>query len=175
VLPGTPGLWPSTAHDGGQIPFAISQIAQVGQLLGITQRTIRVVFGHFKERFSPPRKLIPVKPKTVGDHLLLKRIKANLSRPEMALKARVSEQMVRSWEDDQLLPTEAQWQVLVSICAWIPRFTKAGTQQRSHVLDFTQSLEIEVILLDSYPDFDFQFSMSSSLEVKQVKPNKSNV
>jgi hypothetical protein len=82
-----------------------------GQLLGITQRTIRVVFEHSKERFSP-RKLIPVNPKTVGDHLLLKRIEAELSQPEVALKAGVSEQMVRAWEHDQSLPTEAQWQVL---------------------------------------------------------------
>jgi len=35
--------------------------------------------------------------------------------------------------------------------------------------------ETEAILLDSYAGSDFQFSMSSSLEVKQVKPNKSTV
>jgi len=29
--------------------------------------------------------------------------------------------------------------------------------------------------LDSYAGSDFQFSMSSSLEIKQVKTNKSNV
>jgi hypothetical protein len=39
-------------------------------------------------------------------------------------------------------------------------------------LAFTQSLEIEVILLDSYAGSDFQFNVSSSLEVKQVKANK---
>jgi hypothetical protein len=82
------------------------------QLLGITQRTIRVVHDISGGRFSS-RKLIPVNPKTVGDHLLLKRIKANLSQPEVALNAGVSEQTVRAWEHDQLLPTEPQWQVLV--------------------------------------------------------------
>jgi hypothetical protein len=35
--------------------------------------------------------------------------------------------------------------------------------------------EIEVILLDSYAGSDFRFKMSSSLEVKQVKANKSYV
>jgi hypothetical protein len=45
-----------------------------GQLLGITQRTIHVIYEHSGGRFSP-RKLIPVNPKTVGDHLLLKRFK----------------------------------------------------------------------------------------------------
>jgi DNA-binding transcriptional regulator YiaG len=83
----------------------------LGQLLGITHRTIRVIHDHSGGRFSS-RKLIPVNPKTTGDYLLLKRIKANLSQPEVALKAGVSEQMVRAWEHDQSLPTEAQWQVL---------------------------------------------------------------
>jgi DNA-binding transcriptional regulator YiaG len=75
---------------------------------------MEVKFDHLKQRFSP-RKLIPVNPKTVGDHLLLKRIKANLSQPEVVLKAGVSEQTVRAWEHDQSLPTEAQWQVLAGI------------------------------------------------------------
>jgi DNA-binding transcriptional regulator YiaG len=92
--------------------------------LGITQRTIRVVFDHSKERFSP-RKLIPVNPKTVGDHLLLKRIKANLSQTEVALNAGVSEQMVRAWEHDRTLPTEAQWQVLVGILRLDSTFPKS--------------------------------------------------
>jgi DNA-binding transcriptional regulator YiaG len=51
----------------------------------------------------------------VGDHLLLKRIKANLSQPEVAVNAGVSELTVSKWEHDQLLPTEAQWRVLAGI------------------------------------------------------------
>jgi hypothetical protein len=86
----------------------------LGALLGITQRTIRVVHGRSGGRLSP-RKLIPVNPKTTGDYLLLKRIAANLSQPEVALKAGVSERMVRAWEHDKFLPSEAQWQVLVGI------------------------------------------------------------
>jgi DNA-binding XRE family transcriptional regulator len=85
-----------------------------GALLGITQRAIRVIHKHSGGRFSP-RKLIPVNPKTVGDHLLLKRIKANLSQPEVALKAGVSEQTVRAWEHDRSLPPALQWQVLANI------------------------------------------------------------
>jgi DNA-binding transcriptional regulator YiaG len=69
---------------------------------------------HSGGRLSP-RKLIPVNPKTVGDYLLLKRIKVNLSQPEMAVKAGVSERMIHSWEHDLSLATEAQWQVLVDI------------------------------------------------------------
>jgi DNA-binding transcriptional regulator YiaG len=96
----------------------------LGRLLGITQRTIRVIPQHSGGRFSP-RKLIPVNPKTTGDHLLLNRIKANLSQPEVALKAGVSEQTVRSWEHDQLLPTEAQWQVLADILHFDSPFPKS--------------------------------------------------
>jgi DNA-binding XRE family transcriptional regulator len=91
--------------------------------MGITQRTVRVIFDYSKERFSP-RKLIPVNPKTVGDYFLLKRIEANLSQPEMALNAGVSEQTVRALEHDQSLPTEAQWQVLVSILRLDSTFPK---------------------------------------------------
>jgi DNA-binding transcriptional regulator YiaG len=60
----------------------------------------------------------------VGDHLLLKRIEANLSQPEVALKASVSEHTVRAWERDQLLPTEAQWQVLAGILGSDSTFPK---------------------------------------------------
>jgi hypothetical protein len=48
----------------------------------------------------------------VGDHFLLKRIKAKLSQPEVTQKAGVSERIVRLREHDQLLPTEAQWHIL---------------------------------------------------------------
>ena len=95
-----------------------------GQLLGITQRTITVKFDHSKQRYSP-RKLIPVNAKTVGDHLLLKRIEANLSQPEVALKAGVSELLVRAWEHDQSLPTETQWQVLADILRLDSTFPKS--------------------------------------------------
>jgi DNA-binding transcriptional regulator YiaG len=69
--------------------------------------------------------LIPVNPKTTGDHLLLKRIKANLSQPEVALKAGVSEQIVRAWEHDQLFPMELQWQALTSILCVNSTFPKS--------------------------------------------------
>jgi DNA-binding transcriptional regulator YiaG len=86
----------------------------LGQLLGIAQRTSQVVFDHSKERFSP-RKLIPVNPKTLGDHLLLKRIEANLSQPEVAQKAGVSVRTVRKWEHGYACPTEDHWQALAHI------------------------------------------------------------
>jgi DNA-binding transcriptional regulator YiaG len=95
----------------------------LGQLLGITQRTIRTIYDHSKQRFSP-RKLIPVNAKTTGDYLLLKRIEANLSQPEVAVKAGVSERTVRAWEHDHLRPTETQWQASAGILSLDSTFLK---------------------------------------------------
>ena len=82
--------------------------------MGIAQRTVAVDYDHSKERYSR-RKLIPVNPKTLGDHLHLKRIEADLSQPEVAQKAGVSVRMVRKWEYGIVCPTEHHWQVLKEI------------------------------------------------------------
>jgi len=77
----------------------------LARLLGITQRTIRVIRKHSGGRFSP-RKLIPVNAKTTGDHLLLKRIEADLTQAEVAQKAGVSVRTVHKWEHDRAYPTD---------------------------------------------------------------------
>ena len=71
-------------------------------------------FDHSKERYST-RKLIPVNPKTLGDQLLLKRIEANLTQPELAQRAGVSTRTVRKWEQGEACPTEGNWLALVGI------------------------------------------------------------
>jgi DNA-binding transcriptional regulator YiaG len=96
----------------------------LGQLLGITQRTICVIHQLSGGRFSP-RKLIPVNPKTLGDHILLKRIEANLSQPKVALKTGVSVQTVRKWEHGHACPTEDHWQVLAHILRLDSTFPKS--------------------------------------------------
>jgi DNA-binding transcriptional regulator YiaG len=83
----------------------------LGLLLGITQRAVVVDFDHSKERYSR-RKLIPVNPKTLGDHIHLKRIEAGLSQPEVAKKTGVSVRMVRKWEYGLACPNEGHWQAL---------------------------------------------------------------
>jgi DNA-binding transcriptional regulator YiaG len=70
-----------------------------------------VKFDDSKERYST-RKLIPVNPKTLGDHLLLKRIEANLSQSEVAQQSGVSVRTVRKWEHGIACPTEGHWQAL---------------------------------------------------------------
>jgi hypothetical protein len=111
---------------------------QVGQLLGITQRTICIIHQLYGGRFSP-RKLIPVNPKTLGDHLLLKRIEANLSQPEAAVRAGVSTRTVWKWEHAMLVPATIIGRLWHIFCAWILRFQKTEIQQQGQVLGFTQS------------------------------------
>src|ERR1039457_6437685 len=80
----------------------------------IAHRTVHVKFDHFKQRFSA-RKLIPVNVKSLGDYLLLKRIEADLSQPELAVKSGASVRKVKAWEHDHITPTETEWQVLAGI------------------------------------------------------------
>jgi len=75
---------------------------------------VQVNFDHFKQRFSP-RKLIPVNVKSLGDYLLLKRIQADLSQPELAVKSGVTVRKVKAWEHDQIVPNDAEWQSLTTI------------------------------------------------------------
>jgi len=86
----------------------------LARLLGIAQRTIHVVHECSGGRFSP-RKLIPVNAKTTGDHLLLKRIEADLTQAEVAQKTGVSARTVRKWEHDRAYPTDDHWQSLAVI------------------------------------------------------------
>jgi DNA-binding transcriptional regulator YiaG len=45
----------------------------------------------------------------------LKRIEANLSQPEVAVKVGVSVRTVRKWEYGHACPTEDHWRILVGI------------------------------------------------------------
>jgi DNA-binding transcriptional regulator YiaG len=114
----------------------------MGQLLAFAQRTVHLKFDHFKQRFSP-RKLIPVNPITTGDYLLLSRIKADLSQPELAEKSGVSVRKVKAWEYDQITPTTAEWQVLAAILHLDSTCPKPEAHRQSHVLGFAQMQNAE--------------------------------
>jgi DNA-binding transcriptional regulator YiaG len=60
----------------------------------------------------------------LGDHLLLKRIEANLSQPEVAQKAGVSTRTVSKWEHGHACPTEDHWQALAIILQLDSTFPK---------------------------------------------------
>jgi DNA-binding transcriptional regulator YiaG len=97
----------------------------MGQLLGITQRSIVVKFDNSKQKYST-RKLIPVNAKTLGDYLLLKRIEANLTQPELAQMAGVSTRIVRTWEHGHVCPTEPHWQTLVQLLGLDSQFANGS-------------------------------------------------
>jgi len=86
----------------------------VGQLLGIAQRTVEALLPDFKQKYSA-RKLIPTEVKTLGDHLLLRRIKADLSQPEVAAKTGFTVRKIKAWEHDRIIPTEAEWHILAKV------------------------------------------------------------
>jgi DNA-binding transcriptional regulator YiaG len=103
--------------------------------MGIAQRTVMTNFEASKQRYSP-RKVITVNPKTIGDYLLLKRIKSDLSQPELAIKAGVSVRMVSAWEHDKIVPTADQWQVLNAIFQLNSEDPSAETNRQSPVMGF---------------------------------------
>lgn len=94
--------------------FKLLTYRQTAHLLGFAQRTVVIEFGFSPQRFSA-RKLIPVNVKTLGDQILLKRIEANLSQPEVAQILGVSIRAVSKWEHGKVYPTEYHWQVLSRI------------------------------------------------------------
>ena len=107
-------------------------------MLGIAQRQIRVPYNHSKTPYRP-RKSLPSNPKTLGDHLLLKRVEARLSQKEMAVKLGITDRKVMAWEHDELLPTKAQWQPLANLLRVDLKFLSSKTPQESTVLGITQS------------------------------------
>jgi DNA-binding transcriptional regulator YiaG len=105
--------------------------------LGISQRSVSVEYDDSKERYSP-RKLIPVNLKTLGDHLLLKRIEANLTQPELGQQAGVSARTVRKWEHGHACPTEDHWQALSHIFSLDLKCTPEEAERQSSLLGFTE-------------------------------------
>jgi DNA-binding XRE family transcriptional regulator len=101
----------------------------LAQVLGSAQRIIRVKLGLSNEKFSP-RKVFPTTPKTLGDHLMVKRLEADLTQAEVAVKMRVSDKTLRAWEYDQSLPSAAEWQRLIGV---LPLADLAATLENQHL------------------------------------------
>jgi hypothetical protein len=90
----------------------------LAQVLGITQRVICVKYDHCNQKFSR-RKMFPTNPKTVGDHLLVKRYIADISQAEAAALVGVPIKKLRAWECDQTIPTKAELNSINAILVWI--------------------------------------------------------
>jgi transcriptional regulator with XRE-family HTH domain len=101
----------------------------MAQLLGSAQRTIRVKYDFSNEKFSV-RKPFPIVPKTIGDHLVLKRFVADLSQEEVAAMLRVSNNTLSSWENDKSVPTNAQWNLLTAILPLNPELINSNPTLR---------------------------------------------
>ena len=86
----------------------------LAQLLGNTQRTIRVKYDHSNQKFSP-RKPFPTNPKTIGDNLILKRYVADFSQAVVAEMVGVPVKILRKWEYDKEVPTNAELKRLAEV------------------------------------------------------------
>jgi ribosome-binding protein aMBF1 (putative translation factor) len=63
--------------------------------------------------------------KTRGDWIRVKRQEKNLAPGHLAAKMGIASTLVRSWEHDQLLPTEDQWEALAGILRMDSMFPKS--------------------------------------------------
>jgi DNA-binding transcriptional regulator YiaG len=61
-----------------------------------------------------PRKGFPANIKTVGNSIYAKRFEAGLSKKALAAMLGVPKKLIREWESDLKMPTEAEWQKLVA-------------------------------------------------------------
>jgi DNA-binding transcriptional regulator YiaG len=88
--------------------------------LAIEQRTT-----HTSRRHIPTnrihRKAIPTTPKTLGDHIRIKRYEKRLTMSQAAVMAEVTLAALQSFEQDAELPNELQWQTLERLLGLDPR------------------------------------------------------
>jgi DNA-binding transcriptional regulator YiaG len=58
-----------------------------------------------KQKFST-RKRFPATPRTIGDHLMIKRLEADLTQAEVAARMKVSDKTLRAWNMANCSPRE---------------------------------------------------------------------
>jgi transcriptional regulator with XRE-family HTH domain len=61
-----------------------------------------------------PRKPFPTSPKTLGDHIQVKRLEKGLSRQQLAQAMRVTVERLNRLENDAQTPTTTEWQALIT-------------------------------------------------------------
>ena len=70
---------------------------------------------------------IPINPKTLGDHLMVKRIKARLTQLEVAGLLDVREGKVSAWEHDLEIPTAVELRALSEVIGLDSEFAPPKT------------------------------------------------
>src|ERR1017187_406772 len=97
-------------------------------LLAFTERTIHISRRHISTN-RQPRKAVPTTPRTLGDHIHIKRYEKRLSLSQVALNMGLTTTAVKSFESDAELPNDLQWQSLQRLLGLDPRLkpTKPNT------------------------------------------------
>jgi DNA-binding transcriptional regulator YiaG len=82
--------------------------------LGIARRTVLVEIEQ-KKRLLTHHKHLPIKIKTIGDWICVKRIGKNLSPGHIALKMGIAAALVYGWETGENRPSDEQISILAKI------------------------------------------------------------
>ncbi len=85
-----------------------------------------------------PRKSMPTTLKTLGDHIQVRRFEEGLLQSELAEKMGVTTSLIQLWENDDCLPDERQFKMLVSLLA-PKRRPKFGNPTVDRLLGFAHS------------------------------------
>jgi ribosome-binding protein aMBF1 (putative translation factor) len=88
--------------------------------LAITQRTIHVTRPYIAA-IRHHRKKVTATPKTLGDHIHIKRYEKRLSLRQLAAMMGLAVTAVKSFEGDSELPNECEWQSLQKLLGLDPR------------------------------------------------------
>jgi len=88
-------------------------------LLAFAQRLINVSRTHIPTN-RHPRKRFPSVPKTLGDHIHIKRYEKHLTLAQVALYMGIATKKVKSFESDRKIPNEREWQSLQRILGFDP-------------------------------------------------------
>jgi hypothetical protein len=110
--------------------------------LAFAQRTIHVSRRHIGTN-RQPRKAVPTTPRTLGDHIYLKRYESRLKLTQVAAMAGVTVAVIKSFESDAELPNEREWRSLQKLLALDSRLkpTKPNTRDgvgNLHLSQFTR-------------------------------------
>ena len=87
--------------------------------MGFAQLTIHASRSHIPTN-RRPRKPFPTTPKTLGDRIQTARLENGLLKTEVAEQLGVAEKLIKLWEQDKQIPSEAQWNQLANILSVAP-------------------------------------------------------
>jgi DNA-binding transcriptional regulator YiaG len=87
--------------------------------LAIAQRSLHIKFAQ-NVRKNRRIKPLPVRIKTIGDWIYVKRVEKNLTSGHLALKMGIAAAMIQAWESGNSQPDSQQLIVLANILGLVP-------------------------------------------------------